>query len=198
MEGGSTRMTFVERIRPGRVAVVTGAVALAFAVTVPIALGRGEAGKPVTNYVTYVGVKSGAADPKLSPVVIGAVNTQGGQVLIGPGWTKGVQTAVEVFIHEARIRFDADRLAEGMDTGVGATGRCDAKGFLRETLPGGFDRALDRGLVGLKLPAGVCGAVVGYGQLEPARGHPMFNQRTCHREHRVEENLNGMNLQRSF
>ena len=88
-------MKFVERIRPGRVAVVTGVVAIAFAVTVPIALGRGEAGRPVTNYVTYVGGKSGAADPKLSPVVIGAVNTQGGQVLVGPGWTKGVQTAVE-------------------------------------------------------------------------------------------------------
>ena len=27
--------------------------------------------------------------------MIGAVNTQGGQVLVGPGWTKGVQTAVE-------------------------------------------------------------------------------------------------------
>jgi len=74
---------------------VAGTVAIAFAVAVPIALGREAAGGPVTNYVTYIGGKSGAANPKLSPVVIGAVNTQGGQVLIGPGWTKGVQTAVE-------------------------------------------------------------------------------------------------------
>ena len=88
-------MKFVERIRPGRVAVVIGAVALAFAVTVPIALGRREARGPVTDYVAYVGGKKGAANPKLSPVVIGAVNTQGGQVLIGPGWTQGVLTAAE-------------------------------------------------------------------------------------------------------
>ena len=37
----------------------------------------------------------GKANPKLSPVVIGAINTQGGQVLVGPGWTKGVRTAVQ-------------------------------------------------------------------------------------------------------
>ena len=35
------------------------------------------------------------ANPKLSPVVIGAINTQGGQVLIGPGWTNGIKTAVQ-------------------------------------------------------------------------------------------------------
>jgi len=85
----------LERTRPGRVAIVAGAVAIAFAVAVPIALGREAAGGPVTNYVTYVGGKSGAANPKLSPVVIGAVNTQGGQVLVGPNWTKGVQTAAD-------------------------------------------------------------------------------------------------------
>ena len=50
---------------------------------------------PVTNYLTYVGGKAGKANPKLSPVVIGAVNTQGGQVLVGPGWTKGAETAVQ-------------------------------------------------------------------------------------------------------
>lgn len=88
-------MRLVERIRPGRVLSVAGAVAMAFAVAVPIALGREAAGGPVTNYATYVGGKAGAANPKLSPVVIGAVNTQGGQVLVGPGWTKGAQTAVE-------------------------------------------------------------------------------------------------------
>jgi branched-chain amino acid transport system substrate-binding protein len=79
----------------GRLAIVFGVVAVALAVTVPIALGRGEAGGPVTNYVTYVGGKAGAASPKLSPVVVGAINTQGGQVLVGPGWTNGVKTAVQ-------------------------------------------------------------------------------------------------------
>ena len=55
---------------------------------------NGGAG-PVTNYLTYVGGKAGKANPKLSPVVIGAVNTQGGQVLIGPNWTKGAELAVK-------------------------------------------------------------------------------------------------------
>ena len=45
---------------------------------------------PVTNYNVYVGGK-GKANPKLAPVVVGAINTQGGQVLVGPGWTQGVK-----------------------------------------------------------------------------------------------------------
>lgn len=68
---------------------------LAFAVTVPLAPGSESAARPVTNYVAYVGGKAGKANPRLSPVVVGAVNTQGGQVLVGPGWTKGVETAVQ-------------------------------------------------------------------------------------------------------
>ena len=43
----------------------------------------------MTNYPVYVGGKPGKANPKLSPVYIGAINTQGGQVLVGPGWTNG-------------------------------------------------------------------------------------------------------------
>lgn len=69
-------------------------VAIALAVTVPIALGRDTAGS-VTNYVKYTGGTAGKANPKLSPVYIGGLNTQGGQVLVGPGWTKGAQTAVD-------------------------------------------------------------------------------------------------------
>ena len=72
----------------GHLAIILGALALALAVTVPIALGQEAAAGPVTNYVTYVGGKAGKANPKLSPIVIGAINTQGGQVLVGPGWTK--------------------------------------------------------------------------------------------------------------
>jgi len=87
-------MRSAERAQLGRLAIVGGIVALALAVTVPIALGRGTAGGPVTNYNTYVG-GTGKANPKLSPVVIGAINTQGGQVLIGPGWTQGIRTAVQ-------------------------------------------------------------------------------------------------------
>src|SRR5262245_35111837 len=84
-----------ERAPLGRLAIVAGVLVLAASAAVPIALGRDAAAGPVTNYVSYVGGKAGRADPKLSPVVVGAINTQGGQVLVGPGWTKGVQTAVQ-------------------------------------------------------------------------------------------------------
>ena len=60
-----------------------GVVAIAVAVAVPSALGTRSAGGPVTDYVKYTGGKAGKADPKLSPIVIGAINTQGGQVLVG-------------------------------------------------------------------------------------------------------------------
>ncbi|MGZ4316571.1 MAG: ABC transporter substrate-binding protein [Gaiellaceae bacterium] len=88
-------MRFAERNPLGRLTLVVGVFALALAVTVPSALGRGAVGGPVTNYVTYIGGKAGKANSKLSPVVIGAVNTQGGQVLIGPNWTKGAELAVK-------------------------------------------------------------------------------------------------------
>ena len=78
-----------------RLAIVLGAVAVALAITVPIALSSGSARGPVTNYNVYVGGKPGKANPRLSPVVIGAINTQGGQVLVGPGWTNGIRTAVQ-------------------------------------------------------------------------------------------------------
>ena len=82
-----------------------------------------------------------------------------------------VEAAVEIVVRESRFRRDADDLAERVDAGVGAAGGGDAERLLREPLPGGFERALDGWLVGLKLPAGVCGAVVGYGQFEPADRH---------------------------
>jgi len=83
-----------ERVPLRRLAIVFAAAALALAVAVPMALGHDEAGGPVTNYNTYVG-GHGAANPKLSPVYVGAINTQGGQVLVGPGWTQGVLTAIQ-------------------------------------------------------------------------------------------------------
>jgi|tagenome__1003787_1003787.scaffolds.fasta_scaffold20933833_1 branched-chain amino acid transport system substrate-binding protein len=79
----------------GRLAAAFGAVVLAVAVAVPSALGTSSAGKPVTDYVKYTGGTAGKANPKLAPIVIGAINTQGGQVLVGPGWTDGVKTAVQ-------------------------------------------------------------------------------------------------------
>src|SRR6478752_5892931 len=82
-----------------------------------------------------------------------------------------VEAAMENFVSEASFGGEAHDLAQSMDAGVGAAGGGDAKSFLREALPGGFDRALDGGLIGLELPAGVRGAVLGYGALEPANGH---------------------------
>jgi branched-chain amino acid transport system substrate-binding protein len=85
-----------QRTRYGRLAIFVGVVGLVAAVTVPSAIGRSSAGGgSVTNYLTYTGGKAGKANPKLSPVVIGAINTQGGQVLVGPNWTKGAELAVK-------------------------------------------------------------------------------------------------------
>ena len=79
----------------GLMATVIAAAAVTLAVAVPIAVGHDSAGGSVTNYLKYVGGKAGKANPKLSPVVIGAINTQGGQVLVGPNWTKGAELATK-------------------------------------------------------------------------------------------------------
>src|SRR5580765_7391049 len=94
-QGGRNAMRSAAGTPLGRLAIVLGAVAVALAVTVPIGLSSGSARGPVTNYVTYTGGKVGKANARLSPVVIGAINTQGGQVLVGPGWTNGIKTAVQ-------------------------------------------------------------------------------------------------------
>ena len=48
--------------------------------------------KPVYQYAQYVG-GSGKANPKLSPVVVGVVNQQGGTLAVAPEWTVGAQIA---------------------------------------------------------------------------------------------------------
>lgn len=85
-----------ERSPLGRLAIAIGALTVVFAITaVPGAFGGATAQKPVTNYLKYIGGKAGKANPKLSPVYIGAINTQGGQILVGPNWTKGAELAVK-------------------------------------------------------------------------------------------------------
>ena len=79
----------------GRIATVIAVAAVTLAVAVPIAVGHDSAGGSVTNYLKYVGGTAGRANPKLSPVVIGAINTQGGQVLVGPNWTTGAELATK-------------------------------------------------------------------------------------------------------
>jgi branched-chain amino acid transport system substrate-binding protein len=88
-------MRSAKRTSLGRLALSLGVLTFGFAVAVPGALGHRAAGKPVTNYLSYIGGKAGKASPKLSPIYIGAINTQGGQVLVGPNWTKGAELAVK-------------------------------------------------------------------------------------------------------
>src|SRR2546428_6261571 len=95
MKEGGNALRSRARTPAGRLAIVLGVVAVALAVTVPIALGTSSASGPVTNYLTYTGGKAGKANAKLAPVVVGAINTQGGQVLVGPGWSNGIKTAVQ-------------------------------------------------------------------------------------------------------
>lgn len=54
----------------------------------------------VTNYLSYVHGKAGKANPKLSPVYVGWVNQQGGQVVIGAEATPGAQFAVKYINNE--------------------------------------------------------------------------------------------------
>jgi branched-chain amino acid transport system substrate-binding protein len=66
------------------------------ATTPSSAAGSGGAGsKSVTDYLSYVDGKAGAADSSLSPVTIGFVNQQGGSQSIGPLATTGAQIAVK-------------------------------------------------------------------------------------------------------
>ncbi len=58
--------------------------------------GSGGAGaQSVTNYLTYVDGKAGAANSSLPPVTIGFVNQQGGSQAVGPLATTGAQIAVK-------------------------------------------------------------------------------------------------------
>jgi branched-chain amino acid transport system substrate-binding protein len=46
--------------------------------------------KNVTNYVAYVGGKVGKANPKLSPIIVGYVNQEGGPIVVGKTADNGV------------------------------------------------------------------------------------------------------------
>jgi branched-chain amino acid transport system substrate-binding protein len=65
------------------------------------AAGSGGAGaKSVTDYLSYVDGKAGAANQSLPPVTIGFVNQQGGSQSIGPLATTGAQIAVKYINRE--------------------------------------------------------------------------------------------------
>jgi len=81
--------------RKRRFVCVGVGVAVALAVAVPTAFGVAAAKpKVVTSYLQYVGGKAGKANPKLSPIVIGWINQQGGQFELGPGATTGADVGV--------------------------------------------------------------------------------------------------------
>jgi branched-chain amino acid transport system substrate-binding protein len=71
--------------------VVTGLIA---ALGLIAAAGAGGS-KSVTNYVAYVNGKPGPAHPKLSPILVGYVNQEGGPIVIGKTADDGVNIAVK-------------------------------------------------------------------------------------------------------
>jgi branched-chain amino acid transport system substrate-binding protein len=80
-------------------AALVGAVALLMSTVANSTAASGGVGglgpAAVTNFVKYVGGKSGKANSKLSPVDIGFINQQGGPIVIGADATTGTQLAVK-------------------------------------------------------------------------------------------------------
>jgi branched-chain amino acid transport system substrate-binding protein len=77
-------------------ATTTSATSSTTATTPATTSGSGGAGaQSVTDYLSYVDGKAGAANPSMSPVTIGFVNQQGGSQSIGPLATTGAQIAVK-------------------------------------------------------------------------------------------------------
>ncbi|MQA86615.1 MAG: ABC transporter substrate-binding protein [Streptosporangiales bacterium] len=56
--------------------------------------GTSAEGKAITDYLDYVGGKAGKADPNMSPITVGWVNSQGGQQEF-PSATSAAQAAVD-------------------------------------------------------------------------------------------------------
>jgi branched-chain amino acid transport system substrate-binding protein len=69
------------------------AAAVAVGLTAGVAVAAG--GKSVTNYVAYVNGKAGPAKASLSPIEIGYVNQEGGQIVISNTVDDGVAFAVK-------------------------------------------------------------------------------------------------------
>ena len=122
-------MRSAKRASLGRLALSIGVLTCGLAVAVPGALGRTTAEKPVTNYVQYIGGKAGKANTKLSPIYLGAINTQGGQVLVGPNWTKGAELAVKwINTHLGGIKGHPLKLVECFTTSAEEDGtKCGQK-----------------------------------------------------------------------
>ena len=83
--------------RRSALAVITFLALIGLGVVISAGLGSAATTAPaaVTDYVKFVGGKKGKANAKLSPIVIGWINQQGGQVEIGPNATPAAEIAVK-------------------------------------------------------------------------------------------------------
>ena len=90
------RTTKAVMLRPLALAVPSLALAAALVGGATGVAGAAPGGhaKAITNYPAYVG-GHGKANPKLSPITIGAVNQQTSTGAIAPAWTTGVKVATE-------------------------------------------------------------------------------------------------------
>ena len=137
--GSRTRREGGERSAALRPALVAGAT-LALAIGV-LGVGVGVAGgatqqshsqhayrfkyKPITTYPAYVG-GHGKADPKLSPIYIGAVNQQTSTGAIAPAWTTGVKVAVD-YVNQHTDGIDGHPVRAvycAIPTTVGSAAKC--------------------------------------------------------------------------
>jgi len=106
----------------------TPAPATSGAAASPVATGNGSGGlgaQSVTDFLSYVGGKSGPADNSLSPVTVGFVNQQGGPVAIGLHATDGAEMAVKYINAELGgvdghpIQLDTCFIASAEEEGTG-------------------------------------------------------------------------------
>ncbi len=93
---GSSSSSTSSAAAPAASSTSTSATSATTATTPATTSGSGGAGaQSVTDYLSYVDGKAGAANSSLPPVTIGFVNQQGGQQAIGPLATTGAQIAVK-------------------------------------------------------------------------------------------------------
>jgi branched-chain amino acid transport system substrate-binding protein len=91
----------------------------------PSGTSGGLGAQSVTNYLTYTGGKSGAANSSLTPVTVGFVNQQGGPQVIGLHATDGAEMAVKYINAELGgvdghpIQLDTCFIASAEEEGTG-------------------------------------------------------------------------------
>jgi branched-chain amino acid transport system substrate-binding protein len=103
----------------------TSAPATSAAAPSPSGSSGGLGAQSVTNYLTYTGGKSGPASSSETPVVVGFVNQQGGQQVVGLHATDGAEMAVKYINAELGgvdghpIQLDTCFIASAEEEGTG-------------------------------------------------------------------------------